>query len=340
MEIEYKKREVMWCLDREGPRICLRAVIANNQIQSIKITSEDFFLEFDGSEAQEFLDLLLELTKIELPEKEVEILAVTAPTVDLAEPEESLTQETVSEPERPEVSDIPDPSEIIEVLKHSEMSSPDEGLLSIEESLFKTNMTPEVHEEPMGETAPISEIQEEPLDEVTPSPELQESTDETISNSSLSDTIRDSFAAASFFQDTEIKSPLEQLLEEDEDKSAFQEIIQLEAEVEKEKTEESPDSTTHTPKLFGPDDLKAASFFSDFESQEITETPKQPELEPEIKLESESDLDQETVPRPLIEPETESESQKEHMTEAERRLKIEKERTERKKRLWELTRGF
>jgi pilus assembly protein FimV len=284
------------------------------------------------------LDLLLELTKIELPEKEVESLAVTAPTVDLVEPEEPLTQETVSEPERPEVSDILDPSEIIEVLKHSEMRSPDE--LSIEESLFETNLTPEVHEEPMGETAPISEIQEEPLDEVTPSPELQESTDETILTPSISDTIRDSFAAASFFQDTEIKSPLEQLLEENEDKSAFQEIIKLEAEVEKEKTEVSPDSTTHTPKLFGPDDLKTASFFSDFESQEITETPQQPELEPEIKLESEPDLDQEAVPRPLIEPETESESQKEHMTEAERRVKIEKERTERKKRLWELTRGF
>jgi len=330
----------MWCLDREGPRICLRAVIANNQIQSIKITSEDFFLEFDGSEAQEFLDLLLELTKIELPEKEVESLAVTAPTVDLAEPEEPLTQETVSEPVRPEVSDIPDPSEIIEVLKHSEMSSPDETLLSIEESLFETILTPEVHEEPMGETTPISEIQEEPLDEVIPSPELQESTDETISTPSLSDTIRDSFSAASFFQDTEIKSPLEQLLEEKEDEPAFQEIIQLEAEVEEEKADEPPSSTTHTPKLFGPDDLKRASFFSDFESQEITETPQEPELEPEIRLESEPELDQEAVPRPVIESEAEPESQKKHMTEVERRAKIEKERAERKKRLWELTRGF
>ncbi|MFX0184378.1 MAG: hypothetical protein ACFE95_14955 [Candidatus Hodarchaeota archaeon] len=343
MKIEYKKREVMWCLDREGPRICLRAVIANNQIQSLKITSEDFFLEFDGSEAKGFLDLLLELTKIKLPEKEVEDLAITTPTVDLAEPEELLTQVTVSEPEQSEVFEIPDPSEIIEVLEHSEMRSPEEDLLSIEESLFETDLTPEVLEKPMNETTPISEVQEEPLGEVTPSPDLQESTDETISTPSLSETIRDSFAAASFFQDTEIKSPLEQLLdeeEEEEDKSAFQEIIQMKAEDEEEKAEEPPDSATYTPKLFGPDDLKTASFFSDFESQEITVTPQQPELEPEIKLESEPDLDQQVVKQPVIEPETEPESQKKHITESERRAKIEKERAERKKRLWELTRGF
>lgn len=329
MEIEYRKREVMWCLDREGPRICLRAVIANDQIETIKITSEDFFLEFDGSEVQEFLDLLLKLTKIEIPEREIETPTISEPTVISMPSEEPIDQELVSESEEPEFSEILDPSEIIEVLKHSEMSSQDEMSLSSDVS------SPELKEELIDETTSILEELEE-LEEsfITPIPDSKiqdELTEEASTPPGLSETFRDSFAAASFFQDTPIKSPLEQLLEEEEkaeDKTPFHEEIQIKVQTEEKTVEEKSDSTVSTSRLFSPDDLKTASFFSDFKSQEMDDFLQEPETK--------SEEPQEELPQLKLEPEL----PKEHMTEAERKAKIEKERAERKKRLWELTRGF
>jgi hypothetical protein len=329
LEIEYRKREVMWCLDREGPRICLRAVIANDQIETVKITSEDFFLEFDGSEVQEFLNLLLKLTKTEVPEVKIEIPIASEPTVNIMATEEPIEQELVSEPEIPEFSEIPDPSEIIEVLKRSEISSQDE------KSLSSDVPSPEIQEEPTDGTPSILEELEELEDSIIasiPDSKTQEElTEETPSSPSLSDEFRESFTAASFFQDTPIKSPLEQLLEEEEkveDKAILQEEIKRKVETEEIAAEEPSDSTVSTSRLFGPDDLKTASFFSDFESQDMDDLIQEPETGFKDIIEE--------IPKPKLEPEP----PKEPMTEAERKAKIEKERAERKKRLWELTRGF
>ncbi|MFX0171064.1 MAG: hypothetical protein ACFE9L_04020 [Candidatus Hodarchaeota archaeon] len=329
MEIEYRKREVMWCLDREGPRICLRAVIANDLIETMKITSEDFFLEFDGAEAKEFLNLLLKLTKIEVPEIEIETPIVSEPAVNMMASEERFEQELVSESEALEFSKIPDPSEIIEVLKDSEISSQDER------SLSNDVPTPKIQEEPTDEATSILEQLEE-LEEsiVTPIPDSavqDELTEETSSSPSLSDAFLNNFATASFFQDTPVKSPLEKLLEDEEkteDKTILQEEIKVKIETEEKAAEEPSDSIISTSRLFSPDDLKTASFFSDFESQDIDDLIQEPETE--------SQETSEEIPQPKFEPEL----PKEYITEAERKAKIEKERAERKKRLWELTRGF
>ena len=67
MDIEYQKKEVTWCLDRDGPRICLRAVAINNELQHLQISSESFSLDLKTNEAQEFLIILKNLATSKEP---------------------------------------------------------------------------------------------------------------------------------------------------------------------------------------------------------------------------------------------------------------------------------
>ena len=48
MEIEYQnKNTITWCLEREGPLICLKATMFGEELESIEIKSENFSLEFE-----------------------------------------------------------------------------------------------------------------------------------------------------------------------------------------------------------------------------------------------------------------------------------------------------
>ena len=58
MDVEYQKKEVTWCLDRVGPKICLKAVAINDKLKQLEITSEEFSLEFENEEARDFLNIL------------------------------------------------------------------------------------------------------------------------------------------------------------------------------------------------------------------------------------------------------------------------------------------
>ena len=62
MEIEYQDKYVVtWCLDRKGPRICLRATTAENRLRTIAIISEEFNLELEDTEARDFLNILSQI---------------------------------------------------------------------------------------------------------------------------------------------------------------------------------------------------------------------------------------------------------------------------------------
>ncbi|MFX0087817.1 MAG: hypothetical protein ACFFAU_19350, partial [Candidatus Hodarchaeota archaeon] len=95
MEIEYQnKNMITWCLEREGPPICLKATIFGKKLQSIEITSEDFSLMFEYDEARTFIEILSQITE--------EPKAITEPSEpDSAEPE-PLVLEREPEPLVPE----------------------------------------------------------------------------------------------------------------------------------------------------------------------------------------------------------------------------------------------
>ena len=116
MDVEYQKKEVTWCLDRDGPRICLRAVSINGNLKSLDISSERFHIIFENNEARDFLSVLRKIVEEKsLPKSH---LFQEIPIDDTG------IQKTAALPaqEIPIIQDSPklDTSEILNVLKQSE----------------------------------------------------------------------------------------------------------------------------------------------------------------------------------------------------------------------------
>lgn len=346
MEINYQNKYVVtWCLDRDGPRICLRAVTREKEIRTIEIVSDNFVLEFEDEEARAFLNILSQLatertiTQIpQYPEPKETIIEEEIPTASIVTHPENLpissdqavdeTAPEVTEPvsfdtapiaeepvpfkavpivEEPIPSETLDPSEIIRVLKHSERtfsetiaSSPDD--VSMEDQ-------PSFSHEP--ERAPI----EPKSPEIRP---IRESTD----------ILQTEIETASFFQRSESKSPLEMLLE---DEGKEEEIEDKTTQVPEMGVLEEPKLSQKPSIAFTPDDLQTEAFFSKFDTKSTLNLFKESEAaEPEPEIDHTVKL----APTPKIV------KQEGYVTEVERRATIEKERAERRKRLWELTRGF
>ncbi|MFX1516014.1 MAG: hypothetical protein ACFFC6_06870 [Promethearchaeota archaeon] len=323
MEIEYQNKYVVtWCLDRkEGPRICLRAITAENQQRTIEIKSEGFNLELEDIEARDFLNILNQIT-VSTPF--APDLGVAAEQVSTSYLEEPIIPEVSPPPEKSEIAEVtpiveptvPDSSEIIQVLKESERtyaeitpSSPDDVSPKVEE-----------HKLPI-----ISESVKEIIEEETISPESPSHHEEP-------EVISPEIETASFFQQSVTKSPLEMILEEDEGRNV-ENVPEVSPISEPEELHEAPATTSYTP-----EDLQTEAFFSQFDTKrtaELSQTPE-PNLEPEPEPKSELEYKRvvQLEPTPKFE-------KKEHIkTEAERRAEVEKERAERRRRLWELTRGF
>jgi len=141
---------------------------------------------------------------------------------------------------------------------------------------------------------------------------------------------------ASFFQKTEEKSPLEQLLEDDTEELKSDSVVssndtdELSTSGEDVVENEEPiDPKEIAP--FTPDDLQSSSFISDFNSKTIEKESETSRIETQKSNLHPSEDDSHQL---------ESNTDRSYTTEAERRNQIEKEREARKKRLWELTRGF
>jgi len=235
----------------------------------------------------------------------------THESIDDLIPEESITEEeedVIQEEITPrldssKISDIPDPSELIEFLKQTE------------ESFTETDTSSTLTEEPTpGDETPVSNdekflgLRDEPF-QIPPSVPSLEAVD-----------------TASFFQRSVEKSPLEKLLEDEEisPKTDDSSGTFYDKEPFSEEQHESPESPV---KVFSPDEIESSdSFISQFDQPETVDIE---ELVDEFKAEIKPP--QET---------TGISEEKEYLTEQERKTKIEKERAERKRRLWELTRGF
>ena len=349
MEIEYQNKYVVtWCLDRDGPRICFRAVTKENQLRTFEIISEDFILEFDYEEARDFLNLLSQLAAAGSMKHVKPVPVYKASTIEedhLLKAEDDLSPEVMLEtiesnvPEAmPEVvvsetsetittedsevitSEVPDSSEIIQILKKSEQtyseitpSSLDDVSIEDQTPIPPENETESIQEEPIvSESLPLQEILE-----VSPT-EIE---------------------TASFFQKSESKSPLEMLLDEDKKNKEIEGAIDS-SQVSEHEIEETPKSTPETKIAYTPNDLQTDAFFSKFDAKDIVDLMQQPEAVSEPEPEPEPEPKPEFKRAVSLSPAPKFVKQEPITTEAERRAVIEKERADRRKRLWELTRGF
>ncbi|MHA2292044.1 MAG: hypothetical protein ACXACK_07785 [Candidatus Hodarchaeales archaeon] len=438
MEIQYQNKFVItWCLDREGPRICLKAETRENEDKTIEIISENFVLEFEEKEAREFLNILNRLTFEEpiyatpepVPEPEPEPIAFEEPIYATPEPvpepepepiafeepihttpepvpepepepiafEEPIhaTPEPVPEPEliafeepihaTPEPVPEPEPIAFEEPIHATPEPVPEPELIAFEEPIHATpepvpepepiafeepiHTTPEPAPEPELKVTEIpdpSEIVEvlkqsektyhdtqpeitekilfDDLSQSTPSEWNEEENNQVISMiNDKSQQFDDSFDVeidtASFFQKTEPKSPLEKLLEEKEDEKTTLVNIK-ENENLHPQAEEGSEKPSEPLTSFTPDDLKTEAFFSKFDARSTLELLKTVKPKPTANesLDSSSEPEYKRVVK--LKPVPKPSEKEEYLTEAERRAAMEKERAERRRRLWELTRGF
>jgi hypothetical protein len=347
MDVEYQKKEITWCLDREGPSICLRAAAVNNKLDHLELTCDAFKLRFEKEEAREFLEILQRIMRegppsdltfedktpleefIEQPIVESIPSIIEEPVAEkipqIEEPSIEPLSTIVEEPKFPPKEVIEeldtlgtsskvetlDTSEILAVLKQSE-SMKDDEIPSLD--------TQEVDSEAFKSTAETIELYRGD-DVSTPGISIEEH----VKPSSLFD---ESVDKASFFRtpeenDIQTKSPLEQLLESEDEKvveTVDQEDISLKT-LETELNALSDDLKSYTPQ-----DLASSTFISDFEKE--SEDTKIFDSRPETQIVKEEISPDEPEPTGT------------YSSELERRSKIEKERAARKKRLWELTRGF
>lgn len=320
MDVEYQKKEVTWCLDRDGPRICLRAVSINGNLKSLDISSERFHIIFENNEARDFLSVLRKIVEEKSLPKSHLFQEIPIDDTDI--------QETAALPaqEIPFIQDGPklDTSEILNVLKQSENNIDDSEtpLLDLLTDQKDLNLG-------LNDKSIIS-------DDI-PDSDSGISIEENVKPSEL---FRESIDTASFFRgDTgdeisEEKTPLEQLLEGDEESDPSP-IAQRDTIVTTVHEENIPrkivteEKTEITP--FTPEDLSSTAFISNFDSkieEEIDETSAMDEIQdPLATADDESQH-------------TESTESIKSISFEERRRRVEKEREARKKRLWELTRGF
>ncbi len=235
MEIEYQNKYVVtWCLDRDGPRICFRAVTKENQLRTIEIISEDFILELEDEEARDFLNILSQLAaagSIKQVKQDPVYKASTIEEEYLLKTEDDISPEAMPEtieskvPEAmpdvvvPDVSEtiaiedsevispeVPDSSEIIQILKKSEQTYSEITPSSLDDVSIEdqTQIPPEVE---------TGRIQEEPIvSESLPPQEILEVSPTEIET-------------ASFFQKSVSKSPLEMLLDEDKKEKEIDGVI-------------------------------------------------------------------------------------------------------------------
>ncbi len=329
MDVEYQKKEVTWCLDRVGPRICLKAIAINDKLKQLEMTSDEFKLTLENDEAREFLGIIQNIVStkpetIPLPVPEAEpspleefIEKPIEKPIEIAV--ETPVEEFLPVPETKEVEPKTaiklDTAEILEVLKQSE-SSVEEERISFRKKFAENEA---LAKETTPQLQPEQEIEES---------ELGISIEEKVRPSEI---FKEKLDTASFFREVEEKSPLEQLLEETEDRTEDYTTVDPPMSDTRSVYEEEgslPESDSTVP--FSPDDLDSSSFLSKFSSKPF---------EQEIETKKEESVEN-IVDPDLSQQDTESVQQSGFQTEEDRKKEIERERAARKKRLWELTRGF
>jgi len=344
MEIEYQNKEsITWCLDREGPRICLLAIREEQRIEKIKIESESFALELDGEEVGGFLDVLRKIIGVkktpllepEMLTKEKEDLIIDhslTPSPDspeeIQEAPESYTDQVIISPQINQSEKIAIQEEDSSI--HFEKE--DKGAMIIQDDL----------------EASVDDKSQESFDEVLePRPpeipatseilEILKKTESAVNKILMAEDAKEEIIdptedVASFFRESRQKSPLEELL--DKNGNIRDDLGDPTKAPDYTKKIEAFKTLTETTK---PLDHQTESFLKKFDTKDaldILDSAQKDEEESKDKIEEEShsssklSIQKDTIPK------------EEYQTEAERRAAIEKERAERRRRLWELTRGF
>jgi hypothetical protein len=126
------------------------------------------------------------------------------------------------------------------------------------------------------------------------------------------------------------------LLEEDEGKREVEEVY----DEPKSEPEEEYIPPVDTKTVYSPEDLQTEAFFSQFDTKSTVDLIQKPEPKPLPVPVPEPEPEPEYKRAVRLEPAPKFVKKEPAKTEAERRAEVEKERAERRRRLWELTRGF
>jgi hypothetical protein len=319
MDVEYQKKEINWCLDRVGPQICLKATVINDQLRQLEMTSDEFKITFEHDEAREFLGIIRKLVSAKpesFPASDTESTPIEKP---IEHPIASPIEDFIPVPEKEAIEPKPvtslDTSEILEVLKQSESNAGEERISFRKKFAENEALEKEVAEQPDSR---------DEIDESVPGIVIEE----TVTPSEF---FREKLDTASFFREVEEKSPLEQLLEESDNRT--EDIASVDSPMPDMGPPDEPEDSTaesETTAPLSPDDLVSSSFMSKFDSRPL-EQEIETKIEEPVENEIGTDLNhQDNIP-----------AQKSgFLTEEDRKKEIERDRAARKKRLWELTRGF
>ncbi|MFW9780213.1 MAG: hypothetical protein ACFFE8_15295 [Candidatus Heimdallarchaeota archaeon] len=351
MNVEFRRKEVSWCLDYDGGQICLSGIMLDDRIITLRIISGDFQVDIAKLEIDSFLNLLKTSGAIKEPEGTPE---------PYTEPQDAL---------RPHF--IPDKNEIATLeTRISELSKMES---EVQEEAFSTTQRERIPPQLPLEDSPskppepfvmFASDRLQSLEKASVSSETPLTTEDasSVPESEIFDQKTD---IASFFgvkpletdQVPEEKSPLELLLEEEVGSPTYDQ----ERKYDQGSEDASLGINSQTVKEEQPDDVYqsledlAQDFFGTSEnviqetSSDTTFTSDLVEREPEFGREVENDTtainERETESSDLLEPppmppleEADPETQ---MDDQEKDKKPTKSRrAELNKLLWELTRGY
>ncbi|WP_455139459.1 hypothetical protein [Candidatus Hodarchaeum mangrovi] len=344
MEIEYQDKEsITWCLDREGPRICLLAIRKAQKIEKIKIESESFALELDGEEVGVFLDILRKVTGIkELPlikteklRKEKEDLIIDHSILSQIESHEEIQETPDDYSDQVIIPPLIDQTDKITIQDADDSTHFEEGYKV--ETTLEDDVEATVDDISQKYFAEVLEPRPPEIPATSEILEILKKTESAVDKILMAEDVKEEIIdptedVASFFRESRQKSPLEELLDKDgnirEDLGDPIKVPdytkKIEAFKDLDETEKSLDHQTE-------------SFIKKFDTKDALNILDSSQKE---KVESKDSIEEEFQPSSQISIQKDSTPRVEYQTEAERRAAIEKERAERRRRLWELTRGF
>jgi hypothetical protein len=298
-------------------------------------------LELEGEEAGGFLDILRRITgakapslsKMELLKKEKEDLIIDHSTVPSLDSTEAIHEISQPHSDQEIISPQVEQSDIIQSDANSigfekehkeEMITQDVVEARVEDRDHGSfEVTQELHPPEIPATSEILQILKK-----TESAVNKILTSEKVKEESI-DPIED---IASFFREPRHKSPLEELL--DKDGNIREDLGEPIKAPERTKKNMVFETVTEVEK---PLDHQTEAFLKKFDTKDALEILDSSQKD---KEESKDTTEKEFQSISQLSKQKGTISKEEYQTEAERRAAIEKERAERRRRLWELTRGF
>jgi hypothetical protein len=327
MKVEYRKKEISWCLDRETGQICLTATVVDNRIITLRITSENFQVDIANSEIDSFMNLLETLTEGRVPESPLETITEPTKALDIPFtpesepiPSELFREDFSSKPADRFTTHPPDKPQ-----SHEEASIPEETLPVVEDPI-STPMTKVfdqktdvasffgVHQleadQVPEEKSPLELLLEEETEPLKYGPEI---TDE--SSQSAEDTVL--YTEADVTPEEEVTTTQQSL----------EDLALHFSSISEKLVEDTPLDTAHTEDLLE----KEAEFDQELEDDTATVHMGEDESHDRFELPPMPPLEESSQEDGMEEEEEEEENNKKPST---------SRRAELNRLLWELTRGY